>query len=439
MSGRQFLVAGGTGACSILLWLAAAGGAAASGAGSISVKTDFRTERVDRRTAGPSTAREVIDRCVEALGGEAAWRAIETLELAGRHTSFSHTEDFLLRRKRPDLYLFDHNETTFRLAVGYDGETAWWRTTIPLMSKATWPVDMPRIYQRAVAAEAELEPPVIRYREKGHAIEWAGERRFEGGLYQELRIRRRQNPENVERWFLDPVTFLPALRLSQGVYHGYSTEQMTRFTEYRRVAGVLLPHRVETEVGNDFKVLEVESARVGLEIDDAVFRRPAPAGMESLRMLAGRWRVTIESLDDPVLSPELEKTWQQDETVSVIRTLADGLLEEEIDITTPRPRQARRLFSWDRFRQVYRLAHFDTYSQHLDILEGELADGRMVLTNLESGTPVTMHQLTLHVRETLHDIRPDSFELEREVSADGGKSWRPAIRFSYARIAPASR
>ncbi len=384
----------------------------------------------------PLAAESVIARCVDALGGEAAWRAIETIELAGRHTSFSHTEDFLLRRKRPDLYLFDHNETTFKLTVGYNGETAWWHTGIPLLSKASWPVDMPRIYQRSVAVEAELEPPVIGHREKGHKIRWLGETRFEGESYLELEIKRRQDPENVERWFLDPTSFLPTLRLSRSAYHGYLTEQLTHFDGYRQVAGVLLPHLIETELGNDFLVLEVESARVNLEIDDAVFSRPLPAGMEALRSLAGRWRVTIESLDDPVLHPEQRKTWQRDETVSVIHSRSGGsLLEEEIAIATPRPRRARRMFSYDRFREVYRLVHFDTYSQHLDVLEGKLDGGRLELTNMGTGTTIQIHQLTLHARETLHDVQADSFKLNREVSNDGGEHWAPEIRFTYTRIA----
>ncbi len=392
-------------------------------------------ETVEAADGESLSAEEVIARCVAALGGEAAWRAIETLELTGRHTSFSQTQDFLLRRKRPDLYYFDHNETTFRVTTAYDGETAWWHTGIPLISKANWPVDMPRVYQSAVAAEAELEPPVIDHRAKGHEIEWAGESRFEGEAYLELRIKRRQDPDNVERWFLDPESFLPTLRLSRGAYHGYTTEQLTYFDDYRQVAGVQLPHRVETELGNDFLELVVDSVKVNHEIDDSVFHRPPPAGMELLRTLAGRWRVSIESLDNPVLHPERQRQWTTDETVAVIHSRAGGsLLEEEIEVATDRPRRARRLFSYDRFREVYRLAHFDTYSQHLDVLEGQLADGRLVLTNLRTDTPVRILRLSFHAREILHDIQPDSFKLDREVSPDGGQSWVPDIRFVYTRI-----
>ncbi len=380
------------------------------------------------------SAEQAIAKSVEALGGEAAWRAIDTLELAGRYTSFSQTEPFLLRRKRPDLYRFDHHESTFKLTVAYDGQTAWWHTGVPLFSNASWPVEMPRPYQGTVKAEAELEPPFIAHRDKGHVVEWVGEGRFDGKQYLELRIRRHQDLEKVERWFLDPGSFLPVLRLSRGTYHGYDTEQISYLADYREVAGVLLPHRVETELGNDFLVLEVERARANLEIDDAVFARPLPVGMEHLRSLAGHWRVEIESLDDPAVHTERLKSWTRDETVSVIHSRSGGsLLEEEIAVATGRPRQVRRLISYDRFREVYRIAHFDTFGEHLDILEGKLVGGRLELTNLKADTSTRIYQTTLHTREILHDLQPDSFKLDREISSDGGEHWLPAIRFVYSR------
>ncbi|MCP3964267.1 MAG: DUF1579 domain-containing protein [bacterium] len=384
-----------------------------------------------------AAAAEAIERCVAALGGQAAWRAIETLELTGRHTSFSHTRPFVLRRKRPDLYRFDHNETSFPLTVAFDGETAWWHTGQPLFSKASWPAEMPRPYLAGTAAEAELEPPFIDPDAKGHRIEWLGESRFEGQLFEELRVTRRADPENVERWFLDLESHMPVLRMSRAAYHGYLTEQITYFEDYREVAGVLIPHRVETELGNDLMIMEVERVKVNLPIDDQVFRRPLPAGMERLAPLAGRWRVAIESLDDPTVHPERLAAWERDETVSTIRAHFGGsLLEEEITVTTDRPRRASRRWSYDRFSDVFRLVHFDTFTEHLDVLEGRPDDeGRLVLSNRETGTAVRLHQQTLHAREVLHHVQADSFRLDREVSVDGGETWGPEIRFTYTRIA----
>ncbi len=381
---------------------------------------------------------EVVEKCVQALGGEAAWRAIENLEVTGRHTSFGHTEPFLLVRKRPDSYRFDHNESSFKLTHAYDGRTAWWRTDVPLFSKAIWPVETPLPFTRAIEREAEFDMPFVNYLEKGHDIELIGETEYEGAPFWELRVTRRLGSgqhAGVERWLLDTATFLPVLRIFQGTYHGYYTEQINHFAAYREVAGVLLPHLVETELGNDYLLLEVASVRVNVEIDDAMFSRPLPAGMERLRTLAGRWRVNIESRDDPAVHPERPKVWQINETVSVIERRFDGsFLEEDIAVATPRPRRVRRQFTYDRFRDVFRIAYFDTFTNHLDVLEGQMTDGRLIVSNRDTDTTTQIYAQTFHTREIVHEIQPDSFRLDREISVDGGNTWQPDIRFTYTRM-----
>ena len=384
-----------------------------------------------RAQAATSDDPEAIAGCRAALGGESAWAAIESLELRGLYTSFSRTTPFRLLRKRPDLYRFEHSEAAGDLITAYDGETSWWQTALPVISRATWPVEPPTPYRRDFALDAEFEMPCVHPGEKGHTLTVKGETRFEGEPFVELAVTRRGE---IERWFIDPVSFLPALRVAQSTYHGYRTEQRTHFMDYRQVAGVQLPHRIETELGNDYLVMEVESAAVNVEIDDAVFKRPLPAGMEQLARLAGHWNVTIEHRDDPAFHAERVTPWEVAETTSVIRGHFGGsLLEEHIEVTTPRPRRIRREYSFDRFREVFRITLFDDFSEHLDILEGRLEEGRLAVSNTGTDTPVQVYQQAFHLRETLYDLGPDAFKLDREVSLDGGETWRVDFRFRYTR------
>ncbi len=54
-------------------------------------------------------------------------------------------------------------------------------------------------------------------------------------------------------------------------------------------------------------------------------------------------------------------------------------------------------------------------------------------TDRTAGIPIFGQPI--HNREILEDIQPDSFRLERQVSSDGGNTWRSEIRFSYRRMA----
>lgn len=379
---------------------------------------------------------DILGRSIAALGGEEAWAAIKSLQITGLHTSFSMTQPFRLLRQRPNLYRFDFYEGHLGITLAHDGATAWWKTENPIISKATWPAETPTPHTRALRLDAEFDPPILGHRQKGHEIHYIGPSKFEGEPFLELEITRRDGVKaegSVERWFLDPQTLRPALRVSEGTYHGYYTEQRQHFLDYREVAGVQMPHRVETQVGNDFLELEIEKVVVNGGLDEGLFRRPLPVGMKHLAGLTGGWRVEIENMDNPAFHPERPPQWETHPTRSRIESLHGGsLLREEISITTPRPRRLTRSWTYDRFQDVYRVGSFDTFTEHLDVLEGRMNEaGRLVLTNLRTGTAGKVGEATVHVREILFDLGGNSFRLDRETSIDGGENWRPELRCTY--------
>lgn len=376
-------------------------------------------------------ADDAAARSVAALGGEEAWAALESLDVACRHTSFGSISPCRLRRARPNLYRLDYSEGPTPRTDAFDGRGGWWQTTFPFISRATWPVPVPTIYQGFFRRQAEFEWPMIGVAEKGHRIRSLGEVDYEGETFLGLDVTRADGHE--ERWFLDPETYLPVLKVDDGVYHGYPVEIRTHFSDYREVAGVRLPFEVSYEQGNDFRVIEIDAVEVNSAIDAEVFRRPIPAGMEALRPLAGRWRVTIGNRDDPAFSTEQERLWEEHVTTSTIESRHDGsLLAERMEVTTPRPRQLERLYSFDRFRGVYRIVAFDGLANLLDVLEGPADDeGRIVVTNLGTGTTVRLHDEEIHVRETIHDVGPDGFKIRRELSRDGGATWWTDLRLTY--------
>ena len=75
----------------------------------------------------------------------------------------------------------------------------------------------------------------------------------------------------------------------------------------------------------------------------------------------------------------------------------------------------------------------------MDIRQGGLSDdGRLTLSNVETGTTQLIQggAMTLHARTSIFDIREDGFEMETEVSTDGGESWFVAAKATYTRQEP---
>ncbi|MEM9553032.1 MAG: hypothetical protein AAGC60_02150 [Acidobacteriota bacterium] len=377
-----------------------------------------------------------------ALGGEDAWRRIETMELVGEHTSFSRTRPFTIRRMRPDLYRFDYFESTRPAVVAFDGEHAWWHKTFTVESLVDWPVPMPLLYARGLRAEAAFEPPFVRASARGLELLDRGFAELDGVSYRQVDVAWPWGLE--ESWYLDHDSLLPAARVAPGAYLRMPWTQRTFYGDYRRVGGVAIPHRIDTEIGNDQRVLEIHGVRLGVPLSLALFARPVPPALASFRRLAGSWRV------EGTMRPNLEQAALPARGRSTIRVAAGGdLVTEclELDVGAVR-RVVRRWWSWDRFAEVVRVVVFDPRSSHLDVLDGSLDGGpsedgvdglKLRVSNLDTGTSWRVHDRTFHRRETWSlgadaASRNDraAFVLELETSLDAGIAWRPRGRLAYA-------
>jgi hypothetical protein len=67
----------------------------------------------------------------------------------------------------------------------------------------------------------------------------------------------------------------------------------------------------------------------------------------------------------------------------------------------------------------YRVTRQDDRAHRLEVLEGQLTEGRLVVTSED------------HRRLTLHDITPEGFQLDPEQSPDDGTTWIQTTRFTF--------
>ncbi len=391
--------------------------------------TQSYAEQDSTSAAGDPSPAEIVAKCAEALGGEGSWQAVKTLEISGVQASFSKQRPFLLRKMRPDLYRLDHSEGVRPMIIGYDGEEAWWQRELLVASRGNWELPAPEVYTRAYRADARFEMPCLSS-QGGDAVESIGRGELDGEPFFQLNVT--GGDGSVEAWYLDTADFLPVARVSTGAYWRMPMEQRTFFSDYREVDGVLVPHHIEIETGNLYRTMDVEEVKINTDIDPQVFSLPLPGGMEALQELAGHWEVKARSRENAG-SP-----WEESEATSVItRDFKGSLLEENISYlaATAFPLDLRRMFSYDRFREVFRIAIFDNFTSHLNVLEGKLEDGQLVSSNLGTGTQWSVYKNTHHSRETVYDIAKDSFKVKRETSVDAGGTWVREEELSYSRAA----
>lgn len=151
-----------------------------------------------------------------------------------------------------------------------------------------------------------------------------------------------------------------------------------------------------------------------------------PTGMELLATTAGEWEVEV-----------VEASGRAYKGRSLVVAIQDGLLQQESMRLPSSPMNPGAgvtivgLRSYDAFRRIYRFAYHDSLTGLLDIYEGGVEEGRLVLTNLETGTSLRLPDgREAHTRITA-EIGVRGYVVTLESSIDGGATWTPVMTSTY--------
>lgn len=165
----------------------------------------------------------------------------------------------------------------------------------------------------------------------------------------------------------------------------------------------------------------------GLAQDDVSARQLE--AMARLAPLAGDWVVTGE-----IMGPNGAQAMAPG-SASAHFTFNNRGLEEtaQIALGADGLSELRTLFSYDPYREVYRLSVMDDAYGLLDVYEGGFdAEGRLVTTNLRSDTSFPIEGGQLHFK-LVHDFSGDEgHDFDVYMSTDRGESWMLYFDQHYA-------
>jgi photosystem II stability/assembly factor-like uncharacterized protein len=225
--------------------------------------------------SGAATLEEILAKNLAARGGEAKLREIKTLRLTGR-TMFGGRGRIIeapwgLIQKRPGLM---RTETTLQglTQVGaYDGREGWNITPFGGRLDAEKASDDDA---RALAQQAELDGPLVGWRDKGHRIEFLGTEDTDGTPAYKLRVTRKDG--DTQYVYIDPDSYLEIRITTVRKIRGAEQLVEADLGGYQQVAGVWFPFAIETgrPGGPRNTRILVERAEVNVAVDDAWFKHP---------------------------------------------------------------------------------------------------------------------------------------------------------------------
>ncbi len=219
---------------------------------------------------------ELVAKNVEAKGGAQALKSLQSLKLSGKlivnegqlQLGYSET------KKRPDAVRSEFALQGMTAVQAYDGKEGW--RISPFQGRKD-PEKMSADDVKALMEEAEIDGPLVDWKNKGSTIEYLGREDVDGTSAYKIKVVRKNG--DVSFVYLDPDHFLEIRILTQRVRHGAQEETETDVGDYEKIGGVFIPFSIEAghKGDPDKQKTVIEKGEANVPVDDAIFKFPTTA------------------------------------------------------------------------------------------------------------------------------------------------------------------
>jgi hypothetical protein len=243
-------------------------------AGSLIATAVSAQESKPLSAGGPPTAEELVAKNVAAKGGAAALSGMNSLRLKGKLLANQGQLEFayLQLRKRPGEVRTETTLQGMTQVQAYDGKQGW---QISPFGGRKDPEKMSVDDTKALVEEAEIDGPLVDWKNKGSTVDYLGTEDVDGTLAHKLKVTRTNG--DVSYVYLDPDHFLEIRILTQRVVQGAPVEIETDVGDYEKIGGVFVPFSSEAgrKGASDKQKIIIEKGEANVPVDETVFRFPA--------------------------------------------------------------------------------------------------------------------------------------------------------------------
>jgi outer membrane lipoprotein-sorting protein len=225
-------------------------------------------------TAGPATAEtvdQVVARYLEARGGLARLRSVQSLRLTGTMSLPGVEAPFVLELKRPAKMRTEFTVEGRKGIRAFDGKTAW--MVLPLPGEEARPMPPDEADEAREQADVDFSP-LVDAAAKSYAVELVGREPLPGGDTWKLVVRGKDGPART--MYLDTKTHLVVRTDDKRTLDGREVDFVTEVGDYRSVEGLVFPHRIDLgpKGSPDRQRLTVTRIEVNPALDDERFTMP---------------------------------------------------------------------------------------------------------------------------------------------------------------------
>jgi outer membrane lipoprotein-sorting protein len=218
------------------------------------------------------TVDEIIAKNVQARGGIEKLHAVKALRITARITDGDFRAAYHQENKRNGKIREEIVFQGMAQVRAYDGQTAW---QINPFGGRRDPELISADESKNLVDNADVEGPLVDYKQKGHTAELIGHDLVEGTDCYKIRLTLKEG--DVRYYYLDTDSFLEIKYESQIRVRGAIRYTETMLGDYDQVEGVYFPFAIQRgEIGSDDReTYTIDKIEVNVALDDSQFSLPA--------------------------------------------------------------------------------------------------------------------------------------------------------------------
>ena len=210
------------------------------------------------------TAEEIVAKHIEAVGGAAAWKKVNSLYYEGKMTVQGAEVNVTLtvlngKGSRQNISVM--GMTGYQIVT----PTAGWNF-MPFQGQTTAePMTADELKQSA--DDLDVQGKLVDYKSKGHSVEYLGKDDVEGTECFKLKITSKAG--NIETVFIDPKSYYIVRSVAKRTANGQESDVPTDLSNYKKLPeGIVVPFSITLPFGE----LVISKAEVNKQIDGSTFK-----------------------------------------------------------------------------------------------------------------------------------------------------------------------
>lgn len=221
------------------------------------------------------TADDIINKHLQARGGKDKIKAVQSERMTGKMTMGQGMEaPVIMELSRPNKLRMEFTIQGMTGVQAYDGKAGW--SVMPFMGK-TDPEAMSADEIKQTEDQADIDGPLVDYKEKGHQVELIGKEDVEGTPAYKLKVTKKNG--DIVNLFVDADQYMLIKESGKVTIRGQEIESETTFGDFKPVDGVIYPFSIESKAKGApaGMAITVSKIEVNPTLDASRFAMPAAA------------------------------------------------------------------------------------------------------------------------------------------------------------------